>query len=73
MAGAVNDQALQEDRDRLERALGYALAVIRSYQMDIRNFDWTGVDLVALGFCQGHIYTDAEQHIERLVKGEVDE
>lgn len=55
---------------RLEMALGFASLVISGYAMDIRNSEWTGVDLVAKGFCQGRIYREAPQTIERIVKGE---
>ncbi len=51
---------------RLETALQYAIRVIESYQLDIRNSEWVGVDLVAKGFCQGSIYRDA---VEELTGG----
>ena len=50
----------------LEDALRYAVLIIQSYESDIRNSDWTGVDLVGRGFCQGDIYRGALKMIERL-------
>lgn len=45
-------------------ALDFAIAVIESYEMDIRNSEWTGVDLVEVGFCQGRIYKQALPRIK---------
>lgn len=42
--------------DQLTAALKVAIGIIESYQMDIRNSEWTGVDLEAKGFCQGTVY-----------------
>lgn len=54
----------------LREALTYAMWTIESYQIDIRNSQWLGVDLVSLGFCQGTIYTGALEKIFRLQKAE---
>lgn len=45
--------------ESLSSALVYAIKIIESYQRDIRNSEWTGVDLVEKGFCQGSIYKEA--------------
>lgn len=50
-------------------ALRYAIRIIESYQMDIRDSEWTGLDLAAVGFCQGAIYTDALRMIESFRNG----
>jgi len=46
---------INED-DPVIKALNHAIAVIESYQLDIRNSEWTGVNLREKGFCQGTIY-----------------
>lgn len=53
----------------LNDAVRVAIIVIESYEMDIRNSEWTGVDLVAKGFCQGSIYVRARETIERIARG----
>lgn len=46
--------------DLLQEALTLAMQVIESYQLDIRHAQETiGVDLLALGFCQGVVYDNA--------------
>lgn len=65
------------DLARLRDALDYAVSVIESYQMDIRNHDspHSGIDLgltqtlAEQGFCQGTIYTDALPRIARILAG----
>ena len=52
----------------LERALEHAVLVIENYEMDIRNSEWTGVNLHAVGFCQGVIYQRALQTIQDLAQ-----
>lgn len=47
-------------------ALSFAKSVIENYQMDIRNSEWVGIDLVAKGFCQGEIYLGAIDQINRM-------
>ncbi len=47
------------ENDPIVQALNHAIAVIESYQMDIRNSEWTGVNLRKRGFCQGSIYMNA--------------
>lgn len=60
---------------RLQDALDYAVTVIESYQMDLRNSDAEGLalplpkTLAELGFCQGRIYTDALPRVERILLG----
>lgn len=63
--------ALLTEVGRLQTALNYAILVIENYQMDIRNSEWTGVDLAAAGFCQGTIYRYALDAIARRARGEV--
>ena len=50
---------------RLEEALEWALMVIDSYEVDIRNSEHLGIDLEAKGFCQGHLYREAQAVIRR--------
>ena len=47
-------------------ALEYAKQVIASYEADIRNSEWVGVDLEKAGFCQGLVYKWALDHIAEL-------
>ena len=47
-------------------ALEHAIAVIKSYESSIKDSKWTGVDLVAKGFCQGAVFTGALDLIQRL-------
>lgn len=54
---------------QLNAALELAVAVIESYEMDIRNSEWTGVDLVECGFCQGTIYKNAVSRIKLAAFG----
>ena len=60
--------------DNLERALRYAKRIIEAYQFEIKTsvsregID-VGVDLKAKGFCQGTIFLNAIDDIERLEKG----
>jgi hypothetical protein len=65
---------------RLQDALDYAVTVIESYQMDLRNSPETlttgniaalllGDSLTGIGFCQGSIYTDSLPRIERILLG----
>lgn len=49
-------------------ALEYAIDIIEAYQMDIRNSEWTGVDLEEKGFCQGRIYLRAIERIRALAE-----
>ena len=56
---------------RLAEALGYAVSIIESYEMDIRNAkDIIGIDLIEKGFCQGTIYKNAIKKIEKTERGE---
>jgi len=49
-------------------AIEYAKLIIENYEMDIRNSMVSfGIDLVELGFCQGTVFKNAIQHIDRLV------
>jgi hypothetical protein len=51
-------------------ALDYAIKIIESYQLDIRNSkNIIGFDLERKGFCQGEIYKEALEKIERLKRG----
>lgn len=63
-------EANAAERAALARALAYACDVIAGYQMDIRGSAWTGVDLVAVGFCQGRAYEEALPRIGRIARGE---
>lgn len=56
---------------RLEAALDYALAVIRNYENDIAE-GYEGIDLRALGFCQGRIYRMAHERILAIRDGTQD-
>lgn len=51
--------------EKLKIGLKYALLIIQSYEMDIRNSDWIGVDLIEKGFCQGKIYKEARKDVLR--------
>lgn len=44
---------------QLQEALGHAIRIIESYQFDIQHSQWTGIDLVGIGFCQGEVYRNA--------------
>lgn len=51
----------------LRNALGYAISIIESYQLDIQDSQkLVGVDLAALGFCQGTIYREAIDDIREI-------
>ena len=60
-----------DSADATRRALDYAKKIIQSYEADVRAGAWTGVNLEAVGFCQGDIYKDALATIDRLARGEV--
>lgn len=62
----MNREDERSEVARLREALQHALSVIENYEMDIRNSDWTGVDLAAVGFCQGQIYRMARPQIRRM-------
>lgn len=53
----------EQEVDRLREALEYAIFIMESYQMDIRNSWHLGVDLTQGGFCQGDIYQRAIEDI----------
>ncbi len=59
---------MNEREAALAQALEYAVSIIDSYAMDIRNF--VNVDLVDAGFCQGSVYTGVHEAIDRIVAGE---
>ena len=52
------------------KALAYAVTVIQNYEADVRAGAWTGVNLVAAGFCQGEVYKEALATIDKLARGE---
>lgn len=55
----------------MEKALDEAISVIRSYQLDIENskeLSFLNINLAEKGFCQGVVYTDALNRIERYKK-----
>ena len=54
----------------LAQALEYAVSIIDSYALDIRNCEFVDLDLVDAGFCQGSVYTEAHEAIDRIVAGE---
>jgi len=60
-----NIEHLQQQNAFLKEALKYAIRIIESYEMDIRNSEWTGISLKGKGFCQGTIYTEAIADIKR--------
>lgn len=66
-----------EEVTRLEGALRYVVAVIESYQFDIRNSKDIGrgfkkiPKLSDIGFCQGTFYAEALGTIERIRKGDI--
>lgn len=50
-------------------ALDYAISIILSYEMELRNScDMLGINLIERGFCQGRIYKEALQRIDTLRK-----
>ena len=52
-------------------ALERAKIVIQNYQADIRAAkEHFNVDLVGMGFCQGHVYTNAIYAINKIAYGE---
>lgn len=58
------------DFDRTYDALKYAVEIVESYEMDIRNAETTiGINLVEKGFCQGRIYKNATKEIRRRLHG----
>lgn len=46
-----------------KNALEYAIQIIESYEMDIRN--WNKGSLLNEGFCQGKIYKNALNSIQK--------
>jgi len=52
----------------LREALDYAIRIIENYEIDIRNSEWVGVDLVDKGFCQGSIYEKAIEDIKKILQ-----
>jgi hypothetical protein len=61
-------QVLRDQNAVLLEAVSYALGIIENYEMDIRNSEWTGVDLEATGFCQGTIYKRALPALYRVLR-----
>lgn len=67
----------RESISRLAGALRYAISVIESYQLDVRNSKEIGgrfkklPQLSDMGFCQGTFYMEAFGTIERIGKGEI--
>lgn len=51
--------------NRMRSALDFAISVIQNYALDIRSRP----DLVNTGFCQGIIYLEARQTIQRILDG----
>lgn len=47
------------------KCLALALNIIESYQSDIRNSQWTGVDLLDKGFCQGSMYLRTTEQLQQ--------
>lgn len=55
----------------LETALDYAIQIIESYELDIKNSkEIFGIDLAKRGFCQGIVYKVALGIIEKRRKEE---
>lgn len=52
-------EKLQIANAELKEAINMAIMVIESYQLDIRNSGWVGLDLAEKGFCQGSMYLRA--------------
>ena len=65
-------QDLINEKERLRNVLDLAISVIISYQMDIRNSKWTGVNLKKKGFCQGRVYKRAIKAIYKIAKIDID-
>lgn len=59
------------DKNAALRALDYAKQIIQNYEADVKAGAWTGVNLEAVGFCQGETYKDALQTIDRILRGEL--
>ena len=59
---------IDRDGDLIE-ALKYAIKIIEGYESEIRNSAWIGMDLEQKGFCQGVIYKDAIQDINKIANG----
>lgn len=58
-----------EEIKKLNKALDYAIQIIESYQMDIRNsaqFVDGGETLSDIGFCQGSIYLNSIKDIKKI-------
>lgn len=55
---------------QLHRALDYAIDIIESYEIDVRNSEpIVGIDLAKRGFCQGSIYKQAVQRVKDIAAG----
>lgn len=52
--------------ENMTAALNHAKLIIENYEMDIRSGDWTGVNLVEKGFCQGSLYKKALETINKF-------
>lgn len=68
--------ALLDEVERLREKLAYAMTVIESYQLDLRNSQEVltpniltalanGASLADIGFCQGSIYAEALARLNR--------
>ena len=62
----------EEEMTALKEALSYAIRVIESYQMDVRNIGEHTVDMLVSGeFCNDTVYTTAIETIRRMRIGEI--
>lgn len=56
-------------KKNMEEALDYAISIIESYEMDIRNsYNVIGINIKEKGFCQGRTYKNALRRIDALRK-----
>ena len=61
------------ERKQLKEALEYAKDIIEAYESEIRSSGPGGyfkTDLVGIGFCQGKIFKEARDKIDKLSKGD---
>ncbi len=56
-----------DEVESLKVGLERAITIIEGYEMDIRNSERIGVDLVAKGFCQGSVYHFAIHDILKVI------
>lgn len=64
-------ERLRAENENLLASLFYTVSMLEAYDMEIRNSEETisGLDLVALGFCQGRIFTGKYDRLAQIFKG----